>query len=134
MSKSNKIKKITALEILDSRGIPTLNVQVDLEGGAKASAQVPAGTSSGANEAFELRDGDKNRYGGMGVLKAVSNVNKEIFSILKGLDASNQKKIDQTLIDLDGTKNKSRLGTNAILGVSTACARVAAIATATPFF
>ena len=134
MSKSNKIKKITALEILDSRGIPTLNVQVDLEGGVKASAQVPSGTSSGANEAFELRDGDKNRYGGMGVLKAVSNVNKEIFSKLKGLDASDQKKIDQTLIDLDGTKNKSRLGANAILGVSTACARVSAIATGRPLY
>lgn len=134
MLSKNKIKKIEALEILDSRGIPTLSVQVDLESGIKASAQVPSGTSSGKYEAFELRDGDKRRYGGMGVLKAVDNVNKAIFAKLKGLDASEQKKIDQILIDLDGTKNKTRLGANAILGVSKACARVSAISARVPLY
>jgi len=134
MPNTTKIKKIEALEILDSRGIPTLSVQVDLEGGSIALAQVPSGTSSGKYEAFELRDGDQKRYGGMGVLKAVANVNKVIFAKLKGLDASEQKKIDEIMIDLDGTKNKSRLGANAILGVSKACARVAAIAVKKPLY
>ena len=119
---------------MDSRGIPTLSVQVDLESGAKASAQVPSGTSSGKYEAFELRDGDKKRYGGMGVLKAAKNVNKAIFKKLEGLEVSDQKKIDQIMIELDGTKNKSRLGANAILGVSKACARVAAVALNAPLY
>ncbi|MBI5765988.1 phosphopyruvate hydratase [Candidatus Falkowbacteria bacterium] len=123
----SKIKKITAREILDSRGNPTIEVEVVLDNKIKAWAAVPSGVSTGSYEALELRDGDKKRYGGKGVLKAVDNVNKKIVPKLIGLNPKDQKKIDQLMIDLDGTKNKSKLGANAILGVSLAVARVAAI-------
>jgi len=123
-----KIKKIAALEILDSRGIPTISVKVELSGGIKACAMVPSGTSSGKNEAFELRDGDEKRYFGKGVLKAVANVEKIIFPKLKGRKVTDQQALDDLMRALDGTPNKSRLGANAILGVSLACARAASYA------
>jgi enolase len=117
---------IHAREILDSRGNPTLEVDVELKSGAFGRAAVPSGASTGTREAVELRDGDPSRYGGKGVLKAVSHVNEEICAALLGRDAREQEQIDRTLIDLDGTENKSRLGANAILGVSLAVARAAA--------
>ena len=117
---------IIAREILDSRGNPTVEVDVTLESGAFGRAAVPSGASTGAHEASELRDGNKKRYGGKGVLKAVQAVNGELHAALAGLDASEQVKIDQTMIDLDGTANKKRLGANAILGVSLAVAKAAA--------
>ena len=113
---------IISREILDSRGNPTVEVDVVLEDGATGRAAVPSGASTGAHEAVELRDGDKARYGGKGVLKAVDAVNGEIFDALGGMDAEAQAKIDETLIALDGTPNKARLGANAILGVSLAVA------------
>jgi len=117
---------IQAREILDSRGNPTVEVDVTLESGAFGRAAVPSGASTGAHEAVELRDGDKQRYGGKGVLNAVEAVNHEIFDVLSGLDATDQVHIDQTLIELDTTANKRRLGANAILGVSLAVAKAAA--------
>jgi enolase len=117
---------IIGREILDSRGNPTVEVDVVLEDGALGRAAVPSGASTGAHEAVELRDGDKARYLGKGVLKAVGAVNGEIFEALSGLDVEQQAQIDQIMIDLDGTPNKSRLGANAILGVSLACAKAAA--------
>ena len=117
---------IIGREILDSRGNPTVEVDVVLEDGALGRAAVPSGASTGAHEAVELRDGDKARYLGKGVTKAVGAVNGEIFEALSGLDAEQQAQIDQIMIDLDGTPNKSRLGANAILGVSLACAKAAA--------
>ena len=120
------ITDIRAREILDSRGNPTVEVDVELESGAKGRAAVPSGASTGAHEAVELRDGDKSRYGGKGVLKAVGAVNAEIMDLLSGLDCSDQIKIDRALIELDGTPNKARLGANAILGVSLAVAKAAA--------
>ncbi|WP_298240886.1 phosphopyruvate hydratase [uncultured Bradyrhizobium sp.] len=117
---------IIGREILDSRGNPTVEVDVVLEDGALGRAAVPSGASTGAHEAVELRDGDKARYLGKGVSKAVGAVNGEIFEALSGLDAEQQAQIDQIMIDLDGTPNKSRLGANAILGVSLACAKAAA--------
>lgn len=123
---SNKIKKIEAQEILDSRGRPTLKVEVVLENNFSASASVPSGTSTGRYEAVELRDGDLSRYQGMGVLKAVDNVNLELNELLKGMAVDNQVEIDQKMIVADGTPNKSKLGANAILGVSLALARTAA--------
>ncbi|SDH33737.1 enolase [Bradyrhizobium sp. Rc2d] len=117
---------IIGREILDSRGNPTVEVDVVLEDGALGRAAVPSGASTGAHEAVELRDGDKARYLGKGVSKAVSAVNGEIFEALSGLDVEQQAQIDQIMIDLDGTPNKSRLGANAILGVSLACAKAAA--------
>ncbi|MHC4045859.1 phosphopyruvate hydratase [Bradyrhizobium sp. AC87j1] len=117
---------IIGREILDSRGNPTVEVDVVLEDGALGRAAVPSGASTGAHEAVELRDGDKARYLGKGVSKAVGAVNGEIFEALSGLDAEQQAQIDQIMIDLDGTANKSRLGANAILGVSLACAKAAA--------
>ncbi len=117
---------IQAREILDSRGNPTVEVDVTLESGAFGRAAVPSGASTGAHEAVELRDGDKARYGGKGVLNAVEAVNHEIFDVLSGLDATDQVHIDQTLIELDTTANKRRLGANAILGVSLAVAKAAA--------
>src|SRR5512138_2147019 len=117
---------IQAREILDSRGNPTVEVDVTLESGAFGRAAVPSGASTGAHEAVELRDGDKKRYGGKGVLKAVEAVNHEIFDVLSGLEAQDQVHIDQTLIELDATANKRRLGANAILGVSLAVAKAAA--------
>ncbi|MHB0768014.1 phosphopyruvate hydratase [Bradyrhizobium sp. 5.13L] len=117
---------IIGREILDSRGNPTVEVDVVLEDGALGRAAVPSGASTGAHEAVELRDGDKVRYLGKGVTKAVGAVNGEIFEALSGLDVEQQAQIDQIMIDLDGTPNKSRLGANAILGVSLACAKAAA--------
>ena len=123
---SSLIYDIHAREILDSRGNPTLEVEVVLEDGTIGRAAVPSGASTGENEALELRDGDKSRYLGKGVLTAVKNVNEKIFPELEGMDALNQVEIDQTMIELDGTKTKSNLGANAILGVSLACAHAAA--------
>ena len=120
------IYDIHAREILDSRGNPTLEVEVVLESGIKGRAAVPSGASTGENEALELRDGDKSRYLGKGVMTAVKNVNEKIFPELEGMDVLNQVEIDQTMIELDGTKTKSNLGANALLGVSLACAHAAA--------
>ena len=122
----NKIKKIQALEILDSRGNPTVRVKIILENNMSALAAVPSGASTGEFEALELRDGDLNRYNGKGVLKACQNINTMINKALKGEIVTDQKKIDRIMIDLDGTENKSNLGANAILGVSLACARAGA--------
>lgn len=130
----SKIKKISAREILDSRGNPTVEVEVVLDNKVKAWAAVPSGASTGSYEALELRDGDAKRYGGKGVLKAVANVNKKIAPKLIGLNPRDQKKIDQLMIDLDGTKNKSKLGANAILGVSLAVARAGAIDSKKPLY
>lgn len=123
-----KIKNIIAREILDSRGNPTIETKVVLDNNISAKASVPSGASTGVHEAHELRDGDKKRYDGLGVLKAVDNVNNEIFKILKGEDVTNQEEIDNIMIKLDGTANKKKLGANAILSVSLACARTAAMA------
>jgi len=120
------IVDVIAREILDSRGNPTVEADVLLESGVLGRAAVPSGASTGSREAIELRDGDKSRYMGKGVLKAVENVNTEIAEAILGLDVEEQHLIDQTLIDLDGTDNKARLGANAILAVSMACARAAA--------
>ena len=120
------IADITARQILDSRGNPTIEVDVMLESGTTGRAAVPSGASTGAHEAVELRDGDKTRYGGKGVLQAVANVEGEILEAVGGLEASEQVAIDEVLIDLDGTPNKARLGANAILGVSLAVAKAAA--------
>ena len=125
---------ITAREILDSRGNPTVEVDVLLETGVMGRAAVPSGASTGKHEAVELRDGDKKRYGGKGVLKAVAAVNNEIFEALTGLDVEEQVFIDRLMIELDGTENKSRLGANAILGVSMACAKAAAEETGMPLY
>jgi len=122
----SKIVEIKAREILDSRGNPTIEADVMLESGAWASAMVPSGASTGEREAIELRDGDKNRYLGKGVLKAVANVQGEIREAVLGMDAHDQAALDQRLIELDGTENKSRLGANAMLAVSLATARAAA--------
>jgi enolase len=124
-----KIKTVFAREVLDSRGNPTVACRVTLQSGASSEAKVPSGASTGSHEALELRDGGK-RYGGKGVLKAVDNVNKKIAKVLHGLDASKQQEIDQIMLDLDGTKNKSKLGANAILAVSLACAQAVAVSTA----
>ena len=121
-----RIEQIKAREILDSRGNPTVEVDCVLEGGVLGRAIVPSGASTGEHEALELRDGDKNRYLGKGVLKAVGNVNNVIGPVLKGQDATLQSHIDQLMISMDGTKNKSKLGANAMLGVSMALARAAA--------
>ncbi|MHA7065223.1 phosphopyruvate hydratase [Azospirillum argentinense] len=128
------ITEIHAREILDSRGNPTVEVDVLLESGAFGRAAVPSGASTGAHEAVELRDGDKSRYGGKGVLKAVESVNGEIFDAIAGLDGSNQRALDLAMIELDGTPNKGRLGANAILGVSLAVAKASAEEAALPLF
>ncbi|MEE9140313.1 MAG: phosphopyruvate hydratase [Alphaproteobacteria bacterium] len=128
------IINIVAREILDSRGNPTVEVDVTLETGDWGRAAVPSGASTGAHEALELRDGDDKRYGGKGVLRAVEAVNGEIFDALSGLDAEDQAAIDATMIALDGTANKGRLGANAILGVSLAVAKAAAEATGLPLY
>src|SRR5208283_349677 len=120
------IKTIHAREILDSRGNPTVEVDIVLRDTTRARAAVPSGASTGTHEAVELRDRDKNRFGGKGVLTAVANVNTIIAPALAGLDAGDQERIDSTMIALDGTPNKARLGANAILGVSMAAARAAA--------
>jgi len=128
------IVDITAREILDSRGNPTVEVDVVLEDGAFGRAAVPSGASTGAHEAVELRDGDKDRYGGKGVRQAVDAVNGEIFDALSGMDAGDQRRLDAALIELDGTDNKGRLGANAILGVSLAAAKASAISAGLPLF
>ena len=128
------IKSVHAREILDSRGNPTVEVDVTLENGAMGRASVPSGASTGILEAHELRDGDKSRYLGRGVLKAVSNVNTEINEALNGKNVTQQEQIDRLLIELDGTPNKSRLGANAILAVSLACAKAAANALDVPLY
>ena len=128
MQNNYRIKSVRGREILDSRGNPTVEVDVILENGMMGRASVPSGASTGILEAHELRDGDKSRYLGKGVLNAVSNVNTEIANALKGYDVTKQEEIDRLLIELDGTPNKSRLGANAILGTSLACAKAAAIA------
>ena len=128
------IAEVRAREILDSRGNPTVEVEVELDSGAMGRAAVPSGASTGAHEAVELRDGDKKRYGGKGVLKAVAAVNGEIMDLLSGLDALEQIKIDRALIELDGTPNKGRLGANAILGASLAVAKAAAMDSGLPLY
>ena len=128
------IEDIQAREILDSRGNPTVEVDVLLEDGAFGRAAVPSGASTGAHEAVELRDGDTSRYGGKGVLRAIEAVNMEIFDALVGADALDQAGLDQAMIDLDGTANKGRLGANAILGVSMAAARAAAESVGLPLW
>jgi enolase len=129
-----EIVDITAREILDSRGNPTIEVDVVLEDGALGRAAVPSGASTGAHEAVEKRDGDKGRYLGKGVLAAVDAVNGEIYDALAGFEAEDQRRLDATLIELDGTANKSRLGANAILGVSLATAKAAAISANLPLY
>ncbi|MDD2331916.1 MAG: phosphopyruvate hydratase [Candidatus Cloacimonetes bacterium] len=121
-----KIQKLTAIEILDSRGNPTVEACVKLENGVQVTAMVPSGASTGEREACELRDGDKKRYGGKGVLKAVQNIDEIIAPELIGFEVSDQAKIDAKMLELDGTPNKAKLGANAILAVSMACARAAA--------
>jgi enolase len=128
------ISQIRAREILDSRGNPTVEVDVRLEGGALGRASVPSGASTGEHEAWELRDGDKSRFGGKGVRKAIANVNDKIAPILKGWDARDQAKIDNRLIELDSTPNKKNLGANALLGVSLAVVHAAAAAENLPLF
>lgn len=129
-----EIVHIHGREILDSRGNPTIEVDVELACGAFGRAAVPSGASTGENEALELRDGDKSRYGGKGVLKAVENINKVIAPELLGMDASNQRLIDNRMLELDGTPTKSNLGANAILGVSLAVAKAAADALGMPLY
>ena len=128
------IVDIIAREIMDSRGNPTVEVDVVLEDGSMGRAAVPSGASTGAHEAVELRDGDKSRFGGKGVLKAVEAVNTEIFEAIGGFDAEDQVKIDEAMLELDGTPNKARLGANAILGVSMAVAKAAADASGLPLY
>ena len=129
-----KIVSVVGREILDSRGNPTVEAEVALEGGAVGVAAVPSGASTGEKEAVELRDGDKQRYGGKGVTKAAGHVRKEIAHAVIGLDATNQRAIDQAMIDADGTPNKAKLGANAILAVSMATARAAANAHSLPLY
>src|SRR5690349_10541499 len=129
-----KIQQVHAREILDSRGNPTVEAEVKLEDGTKGRAAVPSGASTGEHEAVELRDGDKKRYVGKGVLKAVEHVNGEINDALCGTDAADQRGLDQKMIELDGTENKSRLGANALLAVSMAAARAAASAHQLPLY
>lgn len=117
-----KIEKVHAREILDSRGNPTVEVEITLDNGIMGRASVPSGASTGENEALELRDGDKSRFCGKGVLKAVANVNDVIAPALKGFDVTSQRAIDLKMLELDGTPTKSKLGANAILGVSLAAA------------
>ncbi|MEB2334997.1 MAG: phosphopyruvate hydratase, partial [Anaerolineaceae bacterium] len=128
------IESISALEILDSRGNPTVEVEVTLTDGSWGRAAVPSGASTGEHEALEMRDGDKKRYGGKGVTKAVANVNGVIADAFFGWDASEQKAIDAEMLSLDGTPNKSKLGANAILGVSLAVAKAAANSYGLPLY
>ncbi|MEO6872335.1 MAG: phosphopyruvate hydratase [Chthoniobacterales bacterium] len=131
---ATSISKVHAREILDSRGNPTVEVDIHLEGGGFGRAAVPSGASTGEHEAWELRDGDQQRYGGKGVTKAVAAVNETIAPVLLGLDANQQAKIDEEIIKLDGTPNKKKLGANALLGVSLANAHAAADAEGIPLF
>lgn len=134
MGKTRTIEFVGAREILDSRANPTIEAEVILENGAKGTAAVPSGASTGAFEAIELRDNDQSRYLGKGVLNAVENINTELFNHLKGMDASMQAEIDRAMIELDGTANKSRLGANAILAVSLAAAKAAAASHGMPLY
>lgn len=129
-----RINRVWAREILDSRGNPTVEVEIELECGARGRAAVPSGASTGVHEALELRDGDKQRYGGKGVCQAVENVRHEIALAIQGLDALDQAGVDRAMLDLDGTPHKGRLGANAILGVSLAIARAAASASGQPLY
>ncbi|MBA3072072.1 MAG: phosphopyruvate hydratase, partial [Anaerolineae bacterium] len=129
-----EIVSIEGLEVLDSRGNPTVDVRVILDDGSYGTAIVPSGASTGIHEALEMRDGDKSRYNGKGVLKAVENVNGEIAENLLGMEAFEQKEIDEFMIELDGTKNKSRLGANAMLGVSLAVAKAASNSLGMPLY
>lgn len=129
-----KIRDLRALEILDSRGNPTVQAEVFLHGGAQAVAAVPSGASTGSREAHELRDNDPARYAGKGVLRAVANVNGEIRGALSGMDAADSRAVDEKLCAVDGTSNKSRLGANAVLAASLACARAAAAARGVPLY
>lgn len=129
-----KIQTVTAWEILDSRGRPTIAVEAVLAGGVTAQAQVPSGASTGTHEAVELRDGDPARYGGKGTRKAAANVNRLLAAAVRGIDAAEQAAVDHAMIELDGTPNKGRLGANAILGVSCAVARAAAAARGVPLW
>ena len=131
---ASKIMSVHGREILDSRGNPTVEADVRLEGGALGRAAVPSGASTGEHEANELRDGDKSRYLGKGVLKAVGHVNGEIAKAVVGMDASDQRALDRRMIEADGTPNKSKLGANAILAVSMAAARAAAVAAGEPLY
>ncbi|PYJ73606.1 MAG: phosphopyruvate hydratase, partial [Verrucomicrobia bacterium] len=131
---TTSIRSIVAREILDSRGNPTIEVDVRVESGALGRAAIPSGASTGKHEAWELRDGDKSRFGGKGVKKAVANVNGRIAPVLTGWDARDQGSIDNKLIELDGTPNKKNLGANALLGVSLAVAQAAAAAENLPLF
>ena len=131
---STFIEDVVARQILDSRGNPTVEVDVTLSCGVVGRAAVPSGASTGIFEALELRDGDKSKYLGKGVLKAVENVNKIIAPELIGKDASNQQEIDEFMLELDGTENKSKLGANAILGVSLAVAKAASMAYEMPLY
>ena len=129
-----KIKKIIAREILDSRGNPTIEAELYLDDGTKSWSQVPSGASTGEFEALELRDGDKKRYGGKGVLKAIENITTEISKAVTGMDVGDQRAIDEKMIELDGTENKERLGANAILAVSLATCRAGAISAKKPLY
>ena len=131
---SSNIKDICAREVIDSRGNPTVEADVTLESGVMGRSSVPSGASTGSREAIELRDGDKNRYGGKGVLKAVENINSKIRTALLGMDVNDQEKIDNTMIELDGTPNKENLGANATLAVSLAGARAASIESGLPLY
>ena len=131
---SHSIKTITAQEILDSRGNPTVEVEVLLEDGSRGRAAVPSGASTGVHEAWELRDGDPSRFLGKGVTQAVRNVNDVIAQELKGWDATDQEGVDAALCQLDGTSNKAKLGANAILGVSLAVAKAAAKSQGKPLY
>jgi len=129
-----KIKKIIAREILDSRGNPTIEAELYLDDGTKSWSQVPSGASTGEFEALELRDGDKNRYGGKGVLKAIKNIDTKISKAVIGMDVMDQQKIDDKMIELDGTENKENLGANAILAISLAACRAGAISSKKPLY
>jgi enolase len=130
----SSITKVLARQVLDSRGNPTLEAEVHLQDGSRGRAIVPSGASTGEHEALELRDGDKGKYGGKGVLKAVENVNKKIAPELIGLDATEQVKLDKKMLALDGTPTKKNLGANAILGVSMAAAHAAAASVGLPLY
>ena len=134
MKRHYEIQSLTGREILDFRGNPTVEVECELGDGTHATAAVPSGASTGSREAVELRDGNAKRYRGKGVLQAVANVNEAIAPKLAGMDARQQAAIDLTMIELDGTPNKARLGANAILGVSLAVARAAATCSGLPLY
>ncbi|MDR2729142.1 MAG: phosphopyruvate hydratase, partial [Chitinispirillales bacterium] len=129
-----KIKGVRGREILDSRGNPTVEAQITLDNGISVNASIPSGASTGSLEAMELRDGDKKRYGGKGVLAAVKNIDEVISPALTGKNPAGQKDIDTLMCELDGTENKSKLGANAILAVSIACAKAAALDLGQPLF